>query len=88
MIGCCNKGNEWVHSPFKTVLGKIRNRYQSYCAIYKTHAMTTCHGGVGHAGEDRYLNSHVEDARNIDVNAQKLQLLSEDQRQMATSVTS
>ena len=30
--------------------------------------MTTCHGGVGHAGKDRDLNSHMEDTRNIDHN--------------------
>ena len=38
--------------------------------------MTTHHGGVGHAGEDRDLYSHVEDTGNIDDNelqtAQKL----------------
>ena len=28
--------------------------------------MTTCHGGLGHVGEDRDLNSHIEDAGNID----------------------
>ena len=30
--------------------------------------MTTHHGGAGHSGEDRDLNSHVEDTRNIDDN--------------------
>ena len=30
--------------------------------------MTTCHGGAGHAGEDRNLNSHIEDTANIDNN--------------------
>ena len=30
--------------------------------------MTTDHRGAGHEGEDRDLNSHVEDARNIDDN--------------------
>ena len=28
--------------------------------------MTTDHRGVGHAGEDRDLNSHIGDTRNID----------------------
>ena len=27
--------------------------------------MTTHHRGVGHTGEDRDLNSHVEDTRNV-----------------------
>ena len=51
------------------MLGKIRKRYQSYFTTYKTHAMTTHHGEVGHAGKDRDLNSHVEDVGNIDDNA-------------------
>ena len=64
MTGHCHKTTDWAHSPFKTVLRKIGDRYQSYCTTYKTHAMIICHGGVGHAGEDRDLNSHVEDTRN------------------------
>ena len=39
---------------------KLRDKYQSYCATYKTHAVTTCHGGKGHTGEDGDLNSHVD----------------------------
>ena len=65
MTGHHNKRNECVHSPLKTVLRKIRNRYQSYCATY---TMITCHGGVRHTGKDRDLDSHVEDTRNIDDN--------------------
>ena len=34
-------------SPLKTVIGKIGDTYQAYCNIYKTHAMATCHGGLG-----------------------------------------
>ena len=34
-------------SPLKTVFGKIGDTYQAYCNTYKTHAMTTCHGGSG-----------------------------------------
>ena len=30
--------------------------------------MTTHHGGMGYAGEDKDLVSHIEDARNIDDN--------------------
>ena len=33
--------------PLKTVLGKIRERYQDYCTTYKTHATATHHGGAG-----------------------------------------
>ena len=71
MTGCHNKTTDRAHSPFKSMLGKIGDRYQLYCATYKTHAMTTHHGGVGHAGKDRDLNSHIEDARNIDDNESK-----------------
>ena len=68
MVGCHHKTTDWAHSPFKTMLEKIRDQYKSYCTTYKTHAVTTCHGGAGHAGEDRDSNSHVEDTRNIDDN--------------------
>ena len=54
--------------PFKTVLGKIGDGYQSYCATHKTHTMTTCHRGVGHVGEGRDLDSYIEYTRNIDDN--------------------
>ena len=68
MTGHHNKSNKWACSPLKTVLRKIRDSYQWYCATYQTHTMTTPHRGVGHAGKDRDLNSHIEDARNIDDN--------------------
>ena len=37
-----------LHSPFKTLFGKIGDTYQAYCYTYKTHAMASCHGGSGH----------------------------------------
>ena len=72
--------------------------YQSYCAAYKTHTMTTHHGGTGHIWEDGDLNSHIdittkEDSRGIDIgpnnnnestNSSDAALLFEDQRRMAT----
>ena len=60
MTGHCNKTTDQAHSPFKTMLRKIGDRYQSYCTTYKTHAMTTHYRGVGHTGKDTDLNSHVE----------------------------
>ena len=36
-----------LHSPLKTVFGKIGDTYQAYCSTYKTHAMATHHGGSG-----------------------------------------
>ena len=67
MTGCHNRSNDQVCSPLKTMLGKIGNKYQSYCATYKTHAMTTCHGGTGHTDKNRELDSHIEDTGGIDI---------------------
>ena len=36
-----------MHSPLKTVLGKIRDRYQAYCTTYKMHTMATSHRSAG-----------------------------------------
>ena len=36
-----------LHSPLKTVFGKLGDTYQAYCNTYKTHAMATHHGGLG-----------------------------------------
>ena len=35
-----------LHSPLKTVVGKIGDTYQACCNTYKTHAMATHHGGL------------------------------------------
>ena len=51
------------------------------CTTYKTHAVTTCHGGAGHTGENRDLDSHTEDTAGIDMGpttamkAQTIQIL-------------
>ena len=67
MTGCCNKSNNQAHSPLKTMLRKIGDRYQSYTVTYKTHTMTTHHRETGHTGKDRDLDSHVEDTGGIDI---------------------
>ena len=67
MTGHPNKGNVQSCSPLKTMLWKPRDKYQSYCATYKSHTMTTCHRGTGHTGKDRDLNSHIEDTGGIDI---------------------
>ena len=36
-----------LHSPLKTVFGKLGDTYQACCNTYKTHAMATHHGGSG-----------------------------------------
>ena len=43
MLACHNLR---MHSPLKKVLNKLRDSYQTYIDIYKTHTMTTCHGGI------------------------------------------
>ena len=60
MTGHQNKSKEWVCLPLQTVLGKIGDRYLSYCTAYKTHTMTTHHSGSGHIGEDREAESCIE----------------------------
>ena len=56
MTGHLNKSNQWVCSSLRIMLGKIGDRYQSYCTTYKPHAMTTHHRGAGHKGKDRDLD--------------------------------
>ena len=42
------------------MLRKIRDKYQAYYTVYKTHAMATCHGGaVCHL--DRDIDLQIED---------------------------
>ena len=67
MTSCCSKNNDQADLPIKTVLRKIRDKYKAYCTSYKTHTMTTCHGGAGHTGIDKDLNSHREDAEGIEI---------------------
>ena len=43
------------------MLGKIGDKYQAYCTMYKTHAMATHHGGTG-CHLDRDIDLHVEDS--------------------------
>ena len=40
-----------MHSPLKKVLNKKEDSYQTYVNSYKTHAMATCHGGMGKPSE-------------------------------------
>ena len=60
MSGSHSNNNEQMHSPLKTMLEKIGNRYQTYCTVYKTHGMATHHGGAG-CPIDRDVNLNVED---------------------------
>ena len=56
-----------MHSPLKTMLGKIRDRYQAYCTTHKTFAMATCHGGAG-CPLDRGMDILAEDPEHTDIN--------------------
>ena len=55
-----------LHSPLKTVLGKIRGRYQAYCTTYKMHTMATPHGGAGWLLE-RSMDIHAEDCEHANI---------------------
>ena len=54
-------------SPLKTVLGKIRDRYQAYCTKYEAHAMATHNRGTGCA-LDRGMDILTEDPEHTDIN--------------------
>ena len=56
-----------MHSPFKNVLGKIGDKYQAHCAMYKTHTMATCHRGKGHPlAKDIDLSARDPEPTNTD----------------------
>ena len=59
--------NTRLHSPLKTVLGKIRDQYQAYCTMYKTHVIATHHGGTG-CPLNRGLDILTEDTEHADIN--------------------
>ena len=64
MSGCHSKNSEQMYSPLKTMLGRIRDRYQAYCTTYKTHTMANYHRGTG-CLVDRDINLHMEDMEGI-----------------------
>ena len=41
-----------MHSPFKKVLNKIGDSYQTYVNMYKAHTMATHHGGTGQPSDN------------------------------------
>ena len=59
--------NTRLHSPLKTILGKIGDQYQAYCTRYKMHAMATHHRGTG-CPLARGLNILTEDPEHADIN--------------------
>ena len=69
MSGYCSKHNKQACSLSKTVLGKIGDKYQAYCNIYKTHIMGTNHGGARHPlDRDIDLNRKFSETKGIDNN--------------------
>ena len=59
------------HSPLKIGLGKIGDRYQTYCTTYKMHAIATCHGGAG-CPLDRGIDIHAEDQGHADIDNENI----------------
>ena len=53
-------------SPLKTVLGKIRDRYQAYCTTHKMHTMATHHRGTG-CSLDRGMDVLTEEPEHADI---------------------
>ena len=51
---------------FKTVLRKIRDKYQAYCTSYKMHAMATHHRGAG-CTLDRGIDLNAEEPEPTDI---------------------
>ena len=93
MSGCHSKNSKCMCSSLKTVPGKIRDRYQTYCTVYKMHIMATHHGVAGHLIE-RDINFHIEDtgATNLDhdnesTSGSDTNVPWEDQRQKVTHMT-
>ena len=66
MSGHCSKNSEQMCSQLKTLVGKIGDRYQTYCTTYKTHAMATYHRHAGHP-VDRDIDLHIEDTEGINI---------------------
>ena len=46
------------------MLGKLRNRYQTYCITYKKHTITTHHRGAG-CPVDSKIDLHTDDVEGI-----------------------
>ena len=55
-----------MHSPFKTLIRKIGDKYKAYCTTYKTHTMASHHGGTGHP-LDRGIDVNAEDSEPTDI---------------------
>ena len=55
-----------MHSPPKTVFGRIGDKYQAYCTTYKMHAMATHHRGAG-CPLDTGTDLHTEDPESTDI---------------------
>ena len=60
-----------MHSPLKTILGKIRDKYQAYWTTYKTHAMATHHKAAG-CPLDRGIDFNAEDPEPMDIDNENI----------------
>ena len=59
MSGWHNKNSKQRHSPLKTVLGKIEDRYKAHCTLYKMYVMPMHHRGAG-CPVDRDMHLHID----------------------------
>ena len=64
MSGHHCKTSKQMCSPFKTMLGKLRNRYQAYCTTYKRHTIAICNRDTRHP-IDSDIDLHIEEAEGI-----------------------
>ena len=61
-----------LHSPLKTVLGRMGDTYQAYCNTYKTHAVATHQGGSGQPlDRDTNMNREKQPVVDTDVEVQQ-----------------
>ena len=70
MSGHHRKNSELMHSPLRTMFGKIKDRYQTYCTSYKMHAMATHHRDGG-CPVDRDINLHIDNMDGINTGPDK-----------------
>ena len=55
----------WTCSPIKKLFHKLENSIQTYINYHKTHAMTTCYGGI------RDTSMENPESQDIDIDSQE-----------------
>ena len=61
-----------THSPIRKLFHKLENSYRTCINFHKTHAMSTCYGGIGDTSmnnpESHDMDSDSQDNYQEDVN--------------------